>query len=384
MKVLHTLETFLPVSENWIYPQISAVPGVETAVLCSSEANRELFPTRGAPLFLDPPPWSKGCGIPRAINSLAFRLGHPLLVAGAAARKWNPDLLHAHFGMRGWAMLPLRRKLGVPMVTSFYGVDAWMLPNSALWQQRLRELFEECDRFIAEGPAMRDRLVAIGCPAAKIEVIRLGIDLERVPFSPAPARLPLRVVMIARFVEKKGFPDGLRAVLDAVGRGADLELTIVGDATDAAGEAIKSELHALAATPLLTNRVKFTGFLPPAEAQAILRASHIFLCPSRHAASGDAEGGSPLALTEAMAAGLCCIGTRHCDIPEVIVDGDTGFLCDSGDVSALASALVQVATDSSLRERLARAGRAHIERNFNRADQLAALASLYSRLARRD
>lgn len=381
MKVLHALETFLPTSENWIHPQITRVPGVRPAVLCSREENRALFPIDGAPVLLDPPPWSEKCGLARLANSVAFRLGQPQLVAGAAARKWRPALIHAHFGMRGWASLPLQRALGVPMITSFYGIDAWMLPASGeVWPERLRELFSRGDFFLAEGPAMRRRLVAIGCPEEKVEVIRLGVDLAALPFLPRDFSAPLRVVMMGRFVEKKGLPDGLRAFAQAVRGGADLQMTIIGDATDAAGDRIKNELHEIASAPDLTARIHFTGFLPPAEARVHLRGAHLFLCPSKHAANGDAEGGSPLALTEAMATGMLCLGTAHCDIPELISDGETGFLRESGDVVGLASALDLAASAALDRPAICRAGRERIEREFGQERQCAALRETYDRV----
>ncbi len=381
MRVLHTLESFLPVSENWIHPQITRVPGVQSAVLCSREENRSLFKINGSPVFLDPPPWSEKFGLARLANSAAFRVGRPLLVAGAAARQWQPDLIHAHFGMRGWASLPLQHRLSVPMITSFYGIDAWMLPISGeVWAQRLGTLFAQGDLFLAEGPAMRRRLVEIGCPEEKVEVIRLGVDLATFNFTARDFSGPLRIVMMGRFVEKKGLPDGLRSFAEAVRRGTDLRMTIIGDATDAGGEDIKSKLQEIAAAPELAGRIEFTGFLPPAEARQHLRDAHIFLCPSQHAANGDAEGGSPLALTEAMATGMLCIGTAHCDIPELITDGESGFLRESGDVPGLASALVLAAAEPEKLPGICRAGRELIESEFAQERQCLRLRETYRRL----
>jgi colanic acid/amylovoran biosynthesis glycosyltransferase len=382
MKVLHAVHHFLRISENWIYPQIASVPGVRPAVVCSQLENQELFGMSGTPIILDPPSWKSALGLPRLVNSIAFRMGAPHLVACRSARRWKPDLLHAHFGTRGSEMLTFKRALGVPLITSFYGVDAWMLPRiSETWASLLRDLFAQGDLFLAEGPAMRDRLVAIGCAAEKIEVARLGVYVGSLPSATSNESMPLRVVMMARFIEKKGLPDGLRACELAVREGADLHVTIIGDATDEPGREINAQLRALAAGGILSGRVEFTGFLQPARAREIMRRSHIFLCPSKHAADGDAEGGSPLSLTEAMGMGLICIGTRHCDLPEVILHGRTGLLCESGDVQGLAAALAEVARDPASRRAYREAGRKHIETSFNLCHQLPALAAIYRRFA---
>lgn len=380
MKVLHAVDSYLPISENWIHPQIMRVAGVTPAVQCSRLCNVDLFPLGEAPAFLDPPPWSAGLGVPRALNSLAFRLGYRNAFASAAARRWKPDLIHAHFGTHGWDMLPLRRRLGVPLITSFYGFDAWHLPaTSALWRERYASLFAEGELFLAEGPAMGERLAAIGCPPKRVRVARLGVAVEKLPFDRKEFVAPLRVLMMARFVEKKGLPDGLRACAEASRQGTPLEVTIIGDATagDAAGARIKAELLEVAAGELLRGRVSFPGFLRPEEARRLLRDSDVFLCPSKHSADGDAEGGSPLALTEAMALGLLCIGTRHCDLPEVIRHGETGLLADSGDVPALAALLVQAAARPEESRRLCARGREHIEERFSTAQQVLGLEGIY-------
>lgn len=378
MKVLHILEAFLRISENWILPQIRLVPGVDPGVLCNQLINPDLFSLGNARLFRDPPPWSVACGLPRLLDSLAFRCGKRHLIASMSVARWAPDIIHAHFGMRGWDMLPLKRRLRVPMITSFYGIDAWRVAGTEPGRTRLRELFSTGEIFLAEGPAMRDRLVAVGVPPQKVRVLRLGVDLDRLAFVERDFSPPLRVVMMARFVEKKGLPDGLRAFAEAIQRGADLRMTIIGDATDASGERIKRELKEIVATRPLNGRITFSGMLSPVQAREVMRQAHIFLCPSKHAADGDAEGGSPLSLTEAMALGLLCIGTRHCDIPEVIRDGETGFLRDSSDITGLADALFQAATDPGSLPALCRNGRQHVERCFSIPAMTTSLKELYS------
>jgi colanic acid/amylovoran biosynthesis glycosyltransferase len=383
IRVLHALDVFLPVSQNWIYPQISRVPGVESAVLCSQRINSDLYDMEAARVFYSAIPWTESFGFPRLVNSIALRARLQPLMLPRGVCKWKPSLIHAHFGTKGWDMLPLKRRLGVPLVTSFYGTDAWALPESSQqWRKRLSELFTRGNAFLVEGPAMRSRLVDIGCPRAKIQLIRLGIDACDIQFVERDFTRSLQVLMMARFVEKKGFEDGLEACARARGAGADLNVTIVGDAVegDPVGHQIKSRLHALAAGPELRDRVKFEGFVKPERAREVMRECNVFLCPSKHGANGDGEGGSPVALTEAMAAGLLCIGARHCDIPEVIIDGVTGYLCDSGDSEGLASLLSMVAKAPSEARALAQRGRQHIESRFSTLAETVELESIYVNL----
>jgi colanic acid/amylovoran biosynthesis glycosyltransferase len=66
------------------------------------------------------------------------------------------------------------------------------------------------------------------------------------------------------------------------------------------------------------------------ETRELFKQHNVFLCPSKHATDADAEGGSPVVLPEAMAAGLICVGTNHCDILEVIINDQTRFLNKEG------------------------------------------------------
>jgi colanic acid/amylovoran/stewartan biosynthesis glycosyltransferase WcaL/AmsK/CpsK len=226
---------------------------------------------------------------------------------------------------------------------------------------------------------MRERLLALGVPADTIRIHRIGVDLDKVPFETKRFSPQLRVVMIGRFVEKKGLVDGLHACAGARAHGLDLTVTIVGDAVahHAVGLSIKRELQQIAASPPLAGAVTFTGFQALHETRALLRSCNVFLCPSKHASDGDAEGGSPVVLTEAMAMGLLCVGTSHCDIPAVILNGDTGYVVAEGDRAALAQCLITIAQNPDRAEVISRAGRKHIENCFRLETQLEGLALLY-------
>jgi colanic acid/amylovoran biosynthesis glycosyltransferase len=380
LKILHSVGTFLNISENWIYPQVTRVPDVFTRVLCNGLHNSDTFPLDKSRLFLNPPPWNKGLGIPRLCNALARRIGWGGSFLRFQIRLWKPDVLHAHFGMRGWECLSLREHLRCKLVTSFYGYDAWSVPKAEpVWKERYQELFAAGDVFLVEGPAMRDKLSELGCPEEKVVIQRIGVDLDWLPFQARDFSRELKIIMIARFTEKKGFVDGLRACAVACARGANLSVTVVGDASkeDEVGQRIKRELHEIASLPELEGKVRFTGFLPLCETRALLNEHNVFLCPSKHAANGDAEGGSPVALTEAMATGMLCIGTWHCDIPQVILNGQTGFLCKEGDVAEMAKTLTNSQQKASELVAITRCGRKYVEEHFSMPRQMIKLRLVY-------
>jgi colanic acid/amylovoran biosynthesis glycosyltransferase len=303
------------------------------------------------------------------------------------ARLWNPEIIHAHFGNTGWENLPLRTAFVAPLVTSFYGFDAWLLPTtSPEWRRRLFQLFAEGDIFLVEGPAFRQRLVDLGCACDKIKLQKLGVVIDNVKYRRRNFSCSLRIAMVGRFTEKKGLVDGLAACAKASEIGVDLSVTIIGgaDGWDPSGQRIKHELLDIARSPEMSNRVEFTGQVSHEETLRILATHDIFLSPSKHnRTTGDAEGGLPVVLIEAMALGLLCVGSRHCDIPEAIIDGTTGFLFEEGNVEQLARLIERISRSPECASPIVTAARKRVEQSFNRAILLSALGEIYHGLAAR-
>ena len=98
-------------------------------------------------------------------------------------RKFDAKLIHAHFGPNGVQMLPLKRRLQIPLITSFHGYDYVGIPRLTGNPQMYTELFAEGEIFLVEGQYSKNLLISIGCPAEKIRIQRLGIVLDPLKFS---------------------------------------------------------------------------------------------------------------------------------------------------------------------------------------------------------
>jgi colanic acid/amylovoran biosynthesis glycosyltransferase len=177
--------------------------------------------------------------------------------------------------------------------------------------------------------------------------------------------------MVASLREKKGHRFGIDAFSAVAQSRDDVYLTIVG------GGPLRKPLEAQVCELGLQDRVTFRGSLPRTECQVLLQQAHVLLYPSITASNGDTEGGAPVAILEAMAAGLPVISTRHADIPFVLRDGASGILVDEGDVDGMVGALRQVLDGGEEVDRRASEGRRTVEEGHTLESQGKLLEAIY-------
>jgi colanic acid/amylovoran biosynthesis glycosyltransferase len=215
---------------------------------------------------------------------------------------------------------------------------------------------------------LKRMLIEQGVSEARLRVHRLGIDLSRFQVGPMPReRL---VVMIGRFVEKKGFEYGLQAFARAAARLRDARLVLVGE-----GERRRS-LERLARELGVRERVEFVGVLSQARIAELLGKAAVLLAPSVVARDGNRESGL-IVVKEASASGAVPIGTEHGGIPESIDSGRTGFLVAERDSMGMGVCLSNLLENSALREQMAIEGRRKMEREFDNVRLVAQLEEIY-------
>ena len=225
------------------------------------------------------------------------------------------DRVHAHFAGEAAEVASAAAALaGKPFSVTVHAVDLWK-PRPALADvlRAARPAIAVCD------DGRREIAARYGVDAA---LVRVGVDPDG-PLATPESPGPLRVIAVGRDVPKKGF-DGLRRVVARAGFPVDLQ--IVSD-------------------------------VPSSKIRGMLAAAHVFALPCRVAPDGDRDG-VPVAILEAMAAGLPVIAGAAGGVPEV-VDDELGWLVPQDDDDALLAALT-AAADPGERARRGRNGRQRI------------------------
>ena len=384
--IAFALGSYMPRTYTWVYNQLRFLKSTDVLILANMlHPDRIYFPLKHHKLFSFPGlEVLKNPGMPLRIFRRLLRLVFidsrlDLLTFAWKAKKHGCSLIHAHFANTGWKFIPVARLLGIPLVVAFYGFDYDLLPNTQpVWKRRYRKLFKSGTLFLTEGEYGRKRLIKKGTLPDRVRVHHLGIDVDGVPFRvrTLPQGEVLRLVQVANLVEKKGHRILIEAMRVLKQRGSieNVSLTFIGDGP------LKQELIALTQQYQLGKYITFADHLPYENLHQELLKYHVFIHPSVTTSDGDCEGGAPVVLLDAQAAGMPVISTFHCDIPEEVIDGKTGVLVPEDDYNTLSDAIVRFLNNSDLLEQYGAAGRKHVEKNYSACKQAGFLEAIYSDL----
>jgi glycosyltransferase involved in cell wall biosynthesis len=238
------------------------------------------------------------------------------------------------------------RRARLPFVVTAHIGDLRAVPGPIGLAARVHEatighaILRLSTRALAVSEAVAAHLQTVE-PRLPVDVVPNGVDLSRfIPADPAPHD-GLRVGFLGRLVRNKGPAVAVRAVAEAVRSGVDASLSVVGEGPQ------RASLEQLAANAGVHDRVHFEGYRPDPETW--LLGIDVLVRPS-------ITEGMPLAILEAMAAGVPVIAS---DVPgnaSLVRDGESGILVPIGDHAALARALQRVSQDPASRARMRYAG----------------------------
>jgi glycosyltransferase involved in cell wall biosynthesis len=299
--------------------------------------------------------------------SAAWRLSRVL-------KQLRPDVIHAH-DPHGVAMastaLAIASPSPRPPLLASRRVEFRIGHNSfSRWK------YSQVDCFVANSAAIRDRLVTDGIPRGKTTIVNEGVDVERIVAMPAadvhaelylPHGAPI-VGNVAALVPHKGQHHLIEAAALVVREVPDVRFVILGD-----GE-LRESLEKQIKDHHLERHVFLAGFRP--NALELTKGFDVF-------AMSSVSEGMCTALVDAMAASKPAVCTTAGGIPEVMVDGVTGFLVPPRDHQAMARRLVELLRDEPLRARMGAAALRRAREAFTVERMVEGTAAVYARMAGR-
>lgn len=345
--VLHFIKNYLQLSETFIYDEIRGLKDTNSVVLTENLINKEVFPFE--PI-------------------LTYKNKTEVL---KQLKENSIKVIHARFGEGGITIMPLAKKLGVPLITTFYGIDASRYPRYFNYRRNLRKLFRESNLLIMQSEYMKQDILKLGCPPEKVMVIYNGIDVNKFRIKKYIETDTVNISMCGRIVEKKGMEYGIKAYERL--RNKNTRLLIIGDGK------LKNNLELLVKSLNIENKVTFYGFSSHTKVSKLLHNTDIFLAPHITSSNGDKEG-IPNTIKEAMATGIPIVSTYHAGISELVTENENGFLVPEKDIQGLQEKLDWLIEHREVWQTFGTKGRKIVEEKFNLSKQIEELEKIYNNI----
>lgn len=344
----------------------SGIVATELGLELANRGHNVHFITYSNPIRLDP-------GIPRIhyheveVSNYPLFQYPPYCLALASrmmevAETYALDLLHVHYAiphsiaaMLAQQMISAKRRL--PFITTLHGTDITLVGADPSYFPITKFSIEKSDGVTAISENLKKQTIDVfGITNKSIQVITnfINCDLYRPLDDPtrreafAGGRVPL-LMHLSNFRPVKRTLDCIRILAEVV-KQTPAHLLMVGDGPD------RGPAEHLARELKVERHVSFLG--KQNHVERLIPVAHVLLMPSEMESFG-------LAALEAMACGVVPVATRVGGVPELIGDGETGFMESVGDVQAQARRVISLLTDARLHDAMARAGRARAHDHFS-------------------
>jgi N-acetyl-alpha-D-glucosaminyl L-malate synthase BshA len=291
------------------------------------------------------------------------------------ARHAPLDVLHVHYAIPNAVSAVMARQIvspqPLPVVTTLHGTDVTLVGNDPNYLETTRWGIVESDAVTAVSESLRRTTVEQLGISNQIDVVPNFIDparFEQARESPGARRWARPgerlLVHISNFRPVKRVMDVI-AVFERVQRRVPSRLILVGDGPD------RGKVEQYCREHHICGAISFIGSLPLIE--EVLVGADVFLLPSESESFG-------LAALEAMSCEVPVIATNAGGLPEVVVHGETGFLCPVGDVEGMAAAALRLLSDEDLRRRFGEASRRRAVEQFSQDTIVQRYRAIYQRV----
>ena len=289
------------------------------------------------------------------VASLMSKAGY-LLWTGKIKRllkKINSDIIHAHWAT-SYGLLAALSGFH-PFILSTWGSDILTSPERYPFMKKIVEFnLKKADAVTATSKMLASATGEFIYDGKPVHIISFGVDMDL--FSPSNEKSSggnICIGIVKALEEKYGIEYLIRALRIVVERGYDSNLLIVGDGS------LRKKLEKLTETLNLANSVRFIDKVDNNVVVEYLHMIDIFVVPS--ISSSETFG---VAAVEASSCGIPVIASNIGGLPEVVVDGETGYLVPSRNETAIAERIIKLIEEPELRRKLGANGRKFVRENY--------------------
>jgi colanic acid/amylovoran biosynthesis glycosyltransferase len=279
-------------------------------------------------------------------------------------KKQNVNVVLAEYVLTGSHVCAVCEELNIPIVATGLGYELSMYKvindNKKLYQH----FFKYCSAIIVVAKSMTKVLTDLGCDREKIIHSPAGASEDF--FELKPNYQSMQLFAIGRFIEKKSPHITLLSFYNVLQKFPEARLVFAGDGP------LLSFCKDIASALKIEDKINFVGKVTQDQQRKFLQESRLFVQHSRIASDGDSEG-TPVAIVEASSAGLPVVSTIHAGIIDVVVNNETGFLVEEGDIEGMTTKIIELLDSAELSEKFGMAGKTYIKENFTLKQHITAI-----------
>lgn len=271
----------------------------------------------------------------------------------------NLDVLHVHYAIPHATSAYLAKQIlkeeakDVPVITTLHGTDITLVGSDPTYKQVVDFSINQSDGVTAVSEYLREETYRLFDITKEIKVIPNFIDLDRFKkskkehFKKAICPEGEKIVThVSNFREVKRVTDVVATFSKVLQNGVKAKLLMVGDGPER--PKAENKCRELG----MCDQVRFLG--KQDQVEEVLSISDLFMIPSGSETFG-------LAALEAMSCSVPIISSNIGGLPEVNIHGETGYLCELGDIDCMAQHATEILTDEKLQERMSKAARKRAE-----------------------
>jgi colanic acid/amylovoran biosynthesis glycosyltransferase len=265
------------------------------------------------------------------------------------------QLVLAEYVLTGGHVFDVCKELNIPIIATGLGYEISVTKIINDNKKNYQAFLKYCSAVIVVAKSMTKILTELGCDKNKIIHSPAGASTDFLNIE--PDYLSKQLFAIGRFVEKKSPHSTILSFNKVLQSHPTAKLIFAGDGP------LLPICKDIVKSLKIENNVFFVGKITQEQQRDYLASSRVFVQHSKIATDGDSEG-TPVAIVEASSAGLPVVSTNHAGIIDVIIQNETGFLVEEGDIEMMAEKIILLLDDHVLAQKMGKAGKQNIQTNF--------------------
>lgn len=277
--------------------------------------------------------------------------------------------VYANYSITAFPVMEICKTLSIPLIVHFWGWTAYRSTLIERYRDEYTRLFEIAHSVICVSKDMRQQIISLGCAESKVHYISSWANTDLFTYSDHSNNEPI-FLSVGRLCDTKNPHLTILAFSKVLQQLPNAKLILAGG-----DENLLNACVNLCKALRIEDKVEFKGIVPQQQVLELMKQAYVFVQHSATTILNEKEG-TPYAILEACAAGLPVIATRHAGITDVVIENETGLLCNEYDIDTMAENMLKLVRDKALARSIGAKASKHVSEHYTMVQQLHAIRKI--------